>query len=86
MTTTTQLPDHVLARLRDGGVTAGWVGDQIGIGRRQAVNLLRSLGVYQSHGKWHLAPTCVKPKTYGSLRACVSSSFTASDFKDGGRE
>lgn len=84
--TSMPLPAHVLDRLASDGVTAGWVADQLGIGKNQAAVLLRAHNVYQSHGRWHLLPASAKPKTYGNARACVSSPFTASDFLDGGRE
>jgi hypothetical protein len=84
--TTAQLPEKVLTRLNTDGVSAGWVGDQIGMGQRQAAILLRKIGARQTNGRWHLTATLAKPKTYGNARACVSSPFTASDFKDGGRE
>ncbi len=83
--TTTQLPDNVMERLRTEGATSGWVGDQIGVGPRQAAKILRDLGVHRTHNGWRLNPA-PKPRTYGNARACVSSPFTASDFKDGGRE
>ena len=84
--TTTQLPENVLEKLRTDGATAGWVGDRLGIGHRQAGKLMKQLSLHYCNGKWHLRPAYAKPKTYGNARACVSSPFTSSDFKDGGRE
>jgi hypothetical protein len=78
--TATQLPPNILARLNSDGVSAGWVGDQLGVGKNTAGKLLRSIGAQIRGGRWFMPGVARPPPRLD--RQCLPSEFRGEVLRD----
>ncbi len=69
------IPPDIIAQMKLGPVTAGFVADRLGIGPRQATKLLKAVeGVTESHGRYRIGVSA--PLPIG--RMCIASDSTGS--------